>query len=183
MSNCERIVFNMIVQHELAHQWFGNTVTMKWWNDIWLNESFASLIGYIACDRIQIRQGELEKLDGLEPGCNINSEDVWTYFSHEKASSLVDDCLPSTHPIDAECKVSEEAPGLLDGITYGKGAVFLSQIISTLGSDTFFAGCKLYFQKFKWQNTELSDFIDCLQQALDSRADTSLQEFDLRRFS
>lgn len=52
MSTCERILFHMIIQHELAHQWFGNKITMKWWNDIWLNESFASLIGYIACEKV-----------------------------------------------------------------------------------------------------------------------------------
>ena len=59
MQTSERIAFNMIVQHELAHHWFGNMVTMKWFNDIWLNEAFASLIGYIACERVQIRFGEL----------------------------------------------------------------------------------------------------------------------------
>jgi len=59
MTTSERIVFNMVLQHELAHHWFGNMVTMKWFNDLWLNESFASLIGYIACERVQIHKGEL----------------------------------------------------------------------------------------------------------------------------
>ena len=54
MQTCEKILFHMIIQHELAHQWFGNMITMKWWNDIWLNESFASLIGYIACEKVQV---------------------------------------------------------------------------------------------------------------------------------
>jgi aminopeptidase N len=70
--------------------------------------------------------------------------------------------MPSTHSIDAPCKDNEEAQGLLDGITYGKGAVYLNQLINTIRYDQFFKGCKLYFKKFAWGNTELSDFISCL---------------------
>ena len=125
MTTTERIVFNMILQHELAHHWFGNMVTMKWFNDIWLNESFASLIGYIACERVQIKKGELSQIGGFEIGHDIGKEDVWLYFSDEKVSALSKDCLPSTHSIDAPCRDNFEAQGLLDGITYGKGAVFL----------------------------------------------------------
>jgi len=61
MSNSERINFHMVVQHELAHQWFGNMVTMEWWDNIWLNESFASLIGYIACERVQIKHEDVQE--------------------------------------------------------------------------------------------------------------------------
>jgi len=120
-------------------------ITMKWWNDIWLNESFANLIGYIACERVQIAENELPNNFNQEPGHTILSEDIWNYFSSEKAASIIDDCLPSTHSIDAPCNDTEQAQGLLDGITYGKGAVFLSQIIKTIGYQTFFEGCKQYF--------------------------------------
>jgi aminopeptidase N len=116
----------MILQHELAHHWFGNMVTMRWFNDLWLNESFASLIGYIACERVQIRKGELAQLNGYDIGHDITKEDVWLYFSDEKVGALNKDCLPSTHSIDAPCRDNIEAQELLDGITYGKGAVFLN---------------------------------------------------------
>ena len=75
-----------------------------------------------------------------------------------------DDCLPSTHPIDAPCRDNEVAQGLLDGITYGKGAVFLRQMINSIGEESFFKGCQIYFKKFEWGNTELKDFIECIKQ-------------------
>lgn len=126
--------------------------------------------------------GAPEKVDFVH---EIDGEDVWIAFSHEKQSALVDDCLPSTHPIEAPCKDNEAAQGLLDGITYGKGAVFLNQLINTLGHDVFFSGCKLYFKKFAWQNTKLSDFIGCLQESLELAKQTSEKDlnFDLLQFS
>ena len=156
---------------------------MKWWNDIWLNESFASLIGYIACERVQIRLGELpwDQKNACDIGHNIEKEDVWLYFSQEKQSALIDDCLPSSHPIDAPCRDNEAAEGLLDGITYGKGAVFLNLMINTLGEEQFFNGCKNYFQKFKWQNTELADFISCLSEQV--QENQALENFDLHEFT
>lgn len=111
---------------------------------------------------------------------------MWLSFSWEKASALIDDLQPSTHPIDAPCKDNEEAQGLLDGITYGKGAVYLNQIISTIGEHRFFKGCKKYFKKHEWSNTELKDFIACLQEELKSEqleADDPLQDFDLNSFT
>lgn len=156
-SNSERIFFHMVVQHELAHQWFGNMVTMKWWDNIWLNESFASLIGYIACEKVKITPEDMQQAQEAELAKNkkqinyqIDAEDVWLAFSYEKQSSLVDDCMPSTHPIEAPCKDNEVAQSLLDGITYGKGAVFLNQLINTIGMQVFFDGCKLYFKKHAW---------------------------------
>lgn len=155
---------------------------MKWFNDIWLNESFASLIGYIACERVHIKPEQLPVLDDKEDiGANISSEDVWICFSYEKVSALSDDCLPSSHPVDAPCRDTEVAQGLLDGVTYGKGAVFLNQTITTIGEQHFFNGIKKYIDKFKWGNTELSDFIDCLDESL--AAAQVLPSFDLKTFS
>ena len=90
--------------------------------------------------------------------------------------------MPSTHPIDATCRDNEEAQGLLDGIAYGKGAVFLNQIINSIGETTFFNGCKAYFKKFGWQNTELKDFIGCLSDSLNSDQGEK-PEFDLMEFT
>lgn len=166
-------------------------VTMTWWDNIWLNESFASLIGYIACEQVQITQEDVELVKQGESSGEldfvhkIDGEDVWIAFSHEKQSALVDDCLPSTHPVEAPCKDNEVAQSLLDGITYGKGAVFLNQLIHTIGKEVFFNGCKLYFQKHAWQNTTLSDFIGSLQESLEASKKESGKDlnFDLLQFS
>lgn len=159
----------MIVQHELAHQWFGNMVTMKWWNDIWLNEAFANLMGYLSCFNVLIKPDDLtpgQKETDSVIACDIKEEEVWVSFAQEKFGALIDDSLPSTHPIEAPCKTSEEAPDLLDGITYGKGAVFLRQLIKIVGEKAFFKGCQGYFKKYAWGNTCLKDFISSIEEAL-----------------
>ena len=97
---------------------------------------------------------------------------------------MVDDTLPSTHPIDAPCKDNEEAQGLLDGISYGKGAVFLNQVIKSIGESVFFDGCKAYFQKFAWQNTELKDFVQCLNDSVSlNKKPTEQFQFNVHEFS
>lgn len=103
----------------------------------------------------------------------VLSEEVWIAFSREKGNALIDDCLPSTHPIEAECQSVTDAPDLLDGITYGKGAVFLRQLILIVGEDKFFEGCQHYFKRFAWGNTELQDFIDCIRE----KSQVDLTEF------
>lgn len=103
-----------ILLHEISHQWFGNLVTMKWWGDIWLNESFATFVSYLACESLL-----------KESTSNSDMSQVWMHFNKEVTKALIDDALPITHPIEADCQNSGEAAQLIDGITYGKGAVFL----------------------------------------------------------
>ena len=89
-----------------------------------------------------------------------------------------DDLMPTTHPITAPCESSDSAESLIDGITYGKGACFVRLLILRIGMDNFLTGCKLYFDKFKWKNSTLDNFLACMQEVHD-RAD-DLQEFSSR---
>lgn len=107
-----------LLMHEVSHMWFGDLVTMKWWSDIWLNESFATLISYVACD----------------PSLDFNSE-FWMHFNREVVKAIIDDQLPTTHCIEAPCHSSSQAESLIDGITYGKGAAFIRQLMVLIGFD------------------------------------------------
>ncbi len=126
--------------------WFGNLVTMKWWNDLWLNESFATAVSYISY-----------ALNDQETATN-----TWLQFVEETRWAYEDDLVPSTHSIDAPCETTDVAQGLIDGITYGKGAALLRQIIHYVGNENFFKGCQDYFKKYSFGNTTLSDFFACL---------------------
>ena len=134
------------ILHELAHMWFGDLVTMKWWNDLWLNESFAEWASTIAT---------AEATEWTE---------AWTTFNAmEKTWAYRQDQLPSTHPVVAEINDLEDVQVNFDGITYAKGGSVLKQLAAWVGIEAFFAGVSAYFHKHAWGNTELSDLLTELE--------------------
>jgi aminopeptidase N len=111
------------VLHELAHMWFGDLVTMRWWNDLWLNESFAEYMSHLAA------------VENTEFGS------AWTTFaSVEKSWAYRQDQLPTTHPIFAEIDNLQDVEVNFDGITYAKGASVLRQLVAWVGPEQFMAG-------------------------------------------
>jgi len=151
MSIPQLTFFCVVIQHELAHMWFGNLVTMQWWNDLWLNESFATALSYYAC----ARGGEfVEEF----------KDESWLHFANYKRWGLNDDLAPTNHNIEADCENTDVSESLIDGITYGKGASLLKQLIFLMGWDAFTNGLKLYFKEHKWSNTTLPQFMSKLQQ-------------------
>jgi aminopeptidase N len=130
------------ILHELAHMWFGDLVTMKWWNDLWLNESFAEWASTIAT---------AEATEWTE---------AWaTFQAMEKSWAYKQDQLPSTHPIVATINDLEDVEVNFDGITYAKGGSVLKQLAAWVGIDAFFAGIGAYFRKHEYGNTELVDLL------------------------
>ncbi|WP_157005991.1 aminopeptidase N [Agromyces laixinhei] len=136
------------ILHELAHMWFGDLVTMKWWNDLWLNESFAEWASTIATAEA------------------TEWHHAWTTFnSMEKSWAYRQDQLPSTHPIVAEIRDLEDVLVNFDGITYAKGGSVLKQLAAWVGIEAFFTGVSAYFKKHAWGNTTLADLLDELEVA------------------
>ena len=136
------------VLHELAHMWFGDLVTMRWWNDLWLNESFAEYMSHLAAVE------------------NTKFQSAWTTFaSVEKSWAYRQDQLPTTHPIFAEINNLHDVEVNFDGITYAKGASVLRQLVAWVGPDKFMAGVREYFAKHSWRNTELGDLMVELEKA------------------
>ncbi len=130
------------ILHELAHMWFGDLVTMRWWNDLWLNESFAEYASTLAT------------ADATE------WKEAWTTFAAlEKNWAYRQDQLPSTHPIVAQINDLEDVQVNFDGITYAKGASVLKQLVAWVGQEPFLRGVASYFKKHQWQNTELNDLL------------------------
>jgi len=143
------------ILHELAHMWFGDLVTMKWWNDLWLNESFAEWASTIAT-------AEATEWDG-----------AWTTFAAmEKSWAYRQDQLPSTHPVVATITDLEDVQVNFDGITYAKGGSVLKQLVAWVGIDAFFAGVGAYFRKHAYENTELSDLLTELEITSGRKLDT-----------
>jgi aminopeptidase N len=136
------------ILHEMAHMWFGDLVTMRWWDDLWLNESFATFMSVLC-------QAEATRWTGS-----------WTTFlDAEKAWAKLQDQLPSTHPVADEMPDVESVHQNFDGITYAKGASVLRQLVAWVGQDEFLAGCRDYFERHAWGNTTLSDFLAALERA------------------
>ncbi|EXU69958.1 aminopeptidase N [Streptomyces sp. PRh5] len=137
------------ILHELAHMWFGDLVTMEWWNDLWLNESFATYTS-IACQ-------------AHAPGSRWPHS--WTTFANSmKTWAYRQDQLPSTHPIMAEINDLDDVLVNFDGITYAKGASVLKQLVAYVGMDEFFRGVQAYFKRHAYQNTRLSDLLGALEE-------------------
>ena len=138
----------LTILHELAHMWFGNLVTMQWWNDLWLNESFAEWAS-TTC------QAEATRW-----------KTAWTTFgTAEKAWAYQQDQLSSTHPIVADIRDLEDVEVNFDGITYAKGASVLKQLVAYVGREPFTAGIREYFSAHAWENTTLPDLLDHLVRA------------------
>ncbi len=151
VTDTERQTRAMVIAHEMAHMWFGDLVTLTWWDDIWLNESFAEYMGYQTCAEA------------------TRFTDTWTDFGvARKAWGYDADQRPSTHPVAPE-NVQDTAAALLnfDGISYAKGASALRQLVTWLGEKDFLAGINLHFERHRFANARLADFIDSLAAATD----------------
>ncbi len=135
------------ILHEMAHMWFGDLVTMRWWDDLWLNESFATWVSIVAqADATRWRQ-------------------AWTTFAQvQKTWAYRQDQLPSTHPIAADIPDIHAVEVNFDGITYAKGASVLKQLVAYVGREGFLAGVRKYFAEHSWGNATLGDLLSALQE-------------------
>ena len=130
------------ILHEMAHMWFGDLVTMKWWDDLWLNESFAEFAAHHSSTEA------------------TRFTDAWTGFTNNRKNwAYRQDQLPSTHPIAADNYDLHAVEANFDGITYAKGASALRQLVAWVGEKDFFAGLRAYFTQHAYGNTELSDLL------------------------
>jgi aminopeptidase N len=148
VTDAQHMYRAQVTLHEMAHMWFGNLVTMKWWGDLWLNESFAEYMGYL---------GTVEA---------TRFKTAWTEFANDtKTAARRQDQLPTTHAIVADIPDVESITLNLDRITYNKGAAALQQLVTWVGEDAFFKGVQQYFTDHAYGNTELADFLAALEKA------------------
>ncbi|MFC5179306.1 aminopeptidase N [Nocardioides taihuensis] len=137
-----------VILHEMAHMWFGDLVTMRWWDDLWLNESFAEW----ACYHAAVEATEFDE--------------SWTGFTNARKNwALRQDQLPSTHPIAADNVDLRAVEVNFDGITYAKGASVLKQLVAWVGLDNFLAGLRQYFRDFEYANSEFADLLAALERS------------------
>ena len=140
------------ILHELAHMWFGDMVTMQWWDDLWLNESFAEWASHFCQAELRARTGV-----GDDPWATFcNARKNWAYRA---------DQLPSTHPVAADMVDLEAVELNFDGITYAKGASVIRQLVAFVGQDAFLAGVRAYFAEHAWGNTTFDDLLAALAAA------------------
>jgi aminopeptidase N len=146
-TDTQRLDRAEVILHELAHMWFGNLVTMRWWDDLWLNESFATYISFLALTEA------------------TRFKTAWRTFNGAvKLPAYRADQLPTTHPISADATDTETALLNFDDITYGKGASVLKQLVAKIGHEGFRDGMRAYFKRHAWGNATLADFLGALQE-------------------
>lgn len=152
MSEQHRKYQRNVLLHEMAHMWFGNLVTMKWWDGLWLNESFATYMANLASYEI------------------TKGKDNWRQFNNsEKQNTYLKDQLSTTHPIQAKIHDTDQAFANFDAITYGKGAAFLKQLNFYIGNENFKNAMREYFQLYKERNTSLDNFVSTLDRHTDKK--------------
>jgi aminopeptidase N len=140
------------ILHELAHMWFGDLVTMTWWDDLWLNESFAEWASHFCQAEIRAK--------------GVAGDDPWATFANSRKNwAYRQDQLPSTHPVAADMVDLAAVELNFDGITYAKGASVLRQLVAFVGQDRFLAGVRTYFARHAWGNTQFSDLLAALTEA------------------
>ncbi|XDD46450.1 aminopeptidase N [Leptospira sp. WS39.C2] len=146
MTRSQRENLSDVVLHEMAHMWFGNLVTMKWWNGLWLNESFATYMASLA----QAKNSEFQE--------------TWiSFFEKMKQWAYEEDGFSTNHPVEAKVNDTEEAFTQFDGITYGKGASVLKQLVFFIGEESFQKGVQNYLRKYSYSNSTLHDFLKELE--------------------
>jgi aminopeptidase N len=149
-----------VIAHEMAHMWFGDLVTMKWWDDLWLNESFAEWANYHAC----VNATEFTE--------------AWTGFTNARKNwAYRQDQLPSTHPIAADNYDLQAVEVNFDGITYAKGASVLKQLVAWVGVDPFIEGLRGYFKDFEYANAEFKDLLMALEKSSGRELESWAQEW------
>ena len=162
----ERLTRAEVALHELAHMWFGDLVTMRWWDDLWLNESFATYLSFLALDEATRFSAAWQSFNGTL-----------------KPHAYREDQLVTTHPIAAEIGDTDEAELGFDGITYEKGASVLKQLVATIGREAFRDGIRTYFRRHAWGNATLADFLaalgDAAGRSLDAWAEVWLRTASL----
>jgi puromycin-sensitive aminopeptidase len=137
----------LTIMHEVAHMWFGDLVTMKWWNGIWLNEAFATFMEHLAADAYR------------------SEWRVWYDFASSRAAALGIDALSTTRTVEYEVVTPEDAEGMFDVLTYQKGGSVLRMLERWLGADAFRAGVRHYLDRYQLSNTETTDLWDALEEA------------------
>jgi aminopeptidase N len=152
--------------HELCHQWFGNLCTMEWWDDLWLNEAFATYMAYLCTS-------ENDNLFKKTPG-------MWITLNQRKNMAINSDSLSTTHPIYKDAVTTDSADDMVNAITYGKGSSFIKQLIHLIGKEAMSKGCSLYFERHAWGNTKLGDFLDALVDGCEQTGQKP--DVDLRQF-
>ena len=145
-----RSKFCITVLHELAHMWFGDLVTMNWWDDLWLNESFATIISFV-CQN-----------DAL----GNDYKNTWIAFNNMKGYGYSEDQKSTTHSVYSDIKDTDESDSHFDGIVYYKGSSLVKQMLYVIGKENFSNGLKEYFKLYKWKNTCFNDFINKMDEQL-----------------
>uniref|UniRef100_A0A0N4U4M2 Aminopeptidase N n=1 Tax=Dracunculus medinensis TaxID=318479 RepID=A0A0N4U4M2_DRAME len=163
-----RIRVLLTIAHELAHQWFGNLVTMKWWNDLWLNEGFATFVQYMGADAISSKKFRLDEY----------------FLSNTLRRALQRDARSTSHPLLYPIDKAEDVIGAMDIITYDKGASIVHMIENMLGKENFRKGLKIFLEKHKFANADHDDFWESFNEVLPNHLKAwNGDKLDIRKFA